>query len=240
MTQSRTCFVSTSCGSCATSTSAFFKDLDAPSLLDLTAMGKCRKFKKGDIVFNTGDTPYGVLLIVRGKVKLFQTGRNGRERTTRLVNDGALLGYCAVLDGAPYYESAMALEDCHLCFIPADIFLRALASSQRLALRLLEILSSELRTAEVNVAEIGQKSVRERIAAALLHLKDQHGLEKDQSTLRISMTRVELAKLVGVATESLSRTLSKFQREALIALAGPKIRILDHRKLAMLARCDEY
>lgn len=101
------------------------------------------------------------------------------------------------------------------------------------------LLSTELKAAEERIMEMAQKPVRERLAETLLLLRQTHGVEADKTTLGIKLTRIELANIVGTATESVSRLLSKFKEEKLIDMNGRKLRIVDPAGLAKAANLDD-
>jgi CRP-like cAMP-binding protein len=86
---------------------------------------------------------------------------------------------------------------------------------------------------------IAQKSVRERLAATLLMLKETYGLESDQSELiDIALSREDLANIIGTATETVIRLLSDFKQNKLIAFEGKKIKVLNQQ--ALVREADFY
>jgi len=83
------------------------------------------------------------------------------------------------------------------------------------------------------ISDLAQKSVRERLAGNLLMLKETYGIDGEESTLiDISLSREDLANIVGTATETVIRLLSEFKKDGLIALEGKKIKVLKPRELA--------
>jgi CRP-like cAMP-binding protein len=92
----------------------------------------------------------------------------------------------------------------------------------------------ELGEANSFITDIAQKTVRERLAEVLLNLKKNFGLDEDH-ILQISLTREELANIVGTATESVIRLLSEFKQDQLIDLNGRKIKILDIKRLEKIS-----
>jgi CRP-like cAMP-binding protein len=99
---------------------------------------------------------------------------------------------------------------------------------------MLQIVCGELREANDYITDIAQKTVRERLAEVLLILKENFDLD-NQNTLQISLTREELANMVGTATESVIRLLSEFKQDKLIELQGRKIKFLDIASLRRVA-----
>ena len=199
----------------------------------------CKIYRKGQDIFQEGGHPYGIYFVNSGKVKLSHSGDEGREQIVRLVKPGDLIGYKALISNAPYTATATVLEDSAVCFIPREVFLGLLQKDPTLALRMMQILSSELRRAEQKITHLAQKPVRERLAETLLTLKETYGLEDDEQTINVMLSREEIANLVGTATESAIRLLSEFRKEKVIDLAGKKIRILRLQQLIKMANLQE-
>lgn len=200
---------------------------------------QCSLYKKGQVIFQEGAHPYGIYCINTGKVKLSHSGDEGRDQIIRLVKPGDLIGYKALISNEPYTATATVLEDSAVCFIPRDIFLLALQKDTSLSLKMMQILTSELRRAETKITHLAQKPVRERLAETLLTLKETYGLEEDEQTINVTLSREEIANLVGTATESAIRLLSEFKKEKVIDLSGKKIRILRLQQLIKMANLQD-
>jgi CRP-like cAMP-binding protein len=194
---------------------------------------QCMFFKKGETIFTEGAQPFGIYSVNTGKIKLSVCGDEGRDQIIRLVKPGDLLGYKALISNEPYTATATAIEESAVCFIPKDVFFPILQQDTALSLKLLQIITQELRKAETRITHLAQKPVRERLAETLLTLKETYGLAEDGNTINVMLSREEIANLVGTATESAIRLLSEFKKEKVIDLEGRKIRIL---KLAQLVR----
>ena len=104
---------------------------------------------------------------------------------------------------------------------------------------MLKIVCAELKEANDYITDIAQKTVRERLAEVLLLLKQEFELDAEK-TLQISLTREELANMVGTATESIIRLLSEFKQDKLIDLQGRKIRIINIQALTKVANLSKY
>ncbi|HEY0272737.1 MAG TPA: Crp/Fnr family transcriptional regulator [Chitinophaga sp.] len=196
-------------------------------------------YKKGQVIFNEGAYPFGVYCIHNGKIKLSRQGDDGREHITRLLRGGDVLGYRALLSGSRYNASAVVLEDTQVCFIPKDLFFSALKNDAVLSLEIMKLLSTELQRAEMKITHLAQKPVRERLAEALLFIRETYGYEADGATLNVRLSREEIANLVGTATESTIRLLSEFKREGLIDLDGKKISFINVNAIVKTANLQD-
>ncbi len=130
--------------------------------------------------------------------------------------------------------SAKVIEDCRVCFIPSEILITFVKSNSEFAYELLKLACYELGEANSFITDIAQKTVRERLAEVLLLLVNDFGLDK-QNFLQISLTREELANIVGTATESVIRLLSEFKADKLVELNGRKIRIMNRKGLEKIS-----
>jgi CRP-like cAMP-binding protein len=103
----------------------------------------------------------------------------------------------------------------------------------------MKLLSHDLGKAEHKITELAQKPVRERMAEAILFLKETYGTESDGKTLSASLSREDIANIVGTATETAIRILSEFKSDTIIELQTKKIKILDYPKLVKTANIHD-
>lgn len=207
------------------------KDLDA-----LKSKMVSFKFKRGKMIFSEGTYPSGIFYLKKGRVKKYKTDRDGREHIIYVCNSGELLGYPALLSEETYSDSATALEDSILAFIPSDAFFKILAQSPALSTKLLKNLSHEFGVLENSIINFAHKSVRERVALSLLILKEKfRDKNNPKASVEITLSREDLSNVTGTVVETLVRLLHDFKDEGLIETEGRKIRILDAKKLVKVA-----
>ncbi len=196
-------------------------------------------YKKGQIIFYEGNQPQGVYCIFNGKVKVHKLGEEGKEQIVRFAKIGNLLGYRALLSGETYNASATALEDTRMCYIPKNTFLSLVQQNTDLSTNTIKLLTNDLKKAEQKIMNMAQKPVRERIAEALLILKDCYGLDNDGATIASVLTRRDIASIAGTTTETSIRVLSDLNKENVILLTGKRIKIVDMQKLIRIANIME-
>jgi CRP/FNR family transcriptional regulator len=134
-----------------------------------------------------------------------------------------------MFSGEPYKVSASTLEECNICFIGKEDFLNMIETNATLRNGIMKELSKELGDRAVFITNMAQKSVRERLAFALLILGDIYDKEE------INLTREDLANFVGTATETLIRLLKDFKEEGIIEIHTRKLEIINKDKLMHLA-----
>lgn len=227
------------CQSCTARFKSVFCELHDDELEYLNSSKGCSSYKKGQVIFSEGTHPLGLFCVNSGKIKLTMLGEEGKEQIIHLAKDGDIMGYRALLSGDTYSCSATALEDTNVCFVPKSVFFLMVEKNSSISMQLMKLLSSELKNAEKNITDLAQKPVRERLAEALLFLKETYGYEQDGATINVVLSREEIANIVGTATESAIRLLSEFKSDNLIELKGKKIKIIDTKRLLRIANISE-
>jgi len=195
-------------------------------LKKLVADRKIRHIKKKQVIYYEGDNPSGLYLVLSGKVKTFKLTEDGRELLTAIYGPEEYFGVHALLLHEMYHETSEAVEDTSLCLLPKDMIEQLLNQYPDVGRQFIKILSNNLKEKEEQLLQLAYHSVRKRMSQVLLRLS---GNPDTPSALRIS--RDDLAAMAGMATETVSRTLSDFKDEGLIEKKGSQIVILDFKKL---------
>jgi len=191
-------------------------------------------YKRGDILYNEGNRISGFYCIHSGIIKVFKTGIDGKEQIIRFARKGEIIAYRSVLSNEPACTSAKVVEDCHVCFIPSELLIQFVKTNPSFSFEIVKLTCHELAEANSYITDIAQKTVRERLAEVLLQLVNDFGID-EQKYLRISLTREELANIVGTATESVIRLLSEFKTDRIIELNGRRIKVLDVKSLEKIS-----
>lgn len=218
-----------SCEFCSARKESLFGSVHDYDLDELDDRKNCNIYKKNQPLFIEGSFPKGVFCLNGGKVKVFTRGDEGKEQIIHIAKEGEIIGFRAMLSGETYKVSASTLEDCKICFIGKEDFLNMIETSAVLRNGIMKELSKELGERAVFITNMAQKSVRERLAFALLILNDIYKPEE------INLTREDLANFVGTATETLIRLLKDFKEEGLIEIHTRKIEIIDLNGLEKIA-----
>lgn len=192
------------------------------------------KCKQGQLIFQEGGYPTGIHIVKEGKVKKYKTGIDGKEQIFYVCRAGEAMGYHALLSEEQYSDSAAAMEESLISFIPKEDFIKVLNSSSVLANQLLKNLSHEFGVLINSITILAQKSVRERLALSLLILKDKYKDNCVNDTVHITLSRDDLANYIGTAKETLVRLLHDFKDEGLIKTEGKAIIILNPKALVKI------
>lgn len=197
-------------------------------LENLSAENETRHFAAKDVIYSEGQHSRNLYFIASGKVKIFKTNEWGKEFITAILKQGDFFGYHALIAENPHEESAVALEDTEISFIPKEDFFMLLHSNNDFSAHFIKMLSRNSLEHEEQLLNLAYNSVRKRVAQTLLALLNQ--LQKNHKT-EFSILRTDLANLVGTASETISRILGEFKNEGLIDLTRGKIIILDIPRL---------
>lgn len=212
-----------------------FAGLSSEEVDNLSERKTCRTYGRDTVIFGYGTDPRGVYCIHSGHVKLTRPISDAREQIIRLAGPGDLVGYASMVSGERYTLNCIAVEEASVCFVPTSLVMSMVRDNVQLALRVMQDLSQEVEEAERRVVEMAQKSVRERVAEALLVLKETFGVAEDGETLKSDLSREEIASIVGTAQESVIRALSEFKASRLIEAEGRTIRLKNVKGLMQTA-----
>ena len=223
------------CDKCSLESSSIFKYLNTDEVTTINFEKDFRQYKRGDILYQEGNRISGFYCVNSGIIKVFKTGFDGKEQIIRFAKRGDIIAYRSVLSNEPACTSAKVIEDCQVCFIPSEILISFIKTNPNFALELMKLACHELGEANSFITDIAQKTVRERLAEVLLFLVNDFGLD-NQQFLNISLTREELANIVGTATESVIRLLSEFKSDKLVELNGRRIKIINTKGLEKISK----
>lgn len=192
-------------------------------------------YKKKQNIFIEGEMVSGVFFICQGKIKIYNTGKKGKQNIVRLADSGEMLGLRAFVEET-YLMSASTLEDSSLCFFTKEIFTKTLLENSKFSWHLIELYAHQLSMIEIRHKNANSLSAKGKLAEALLMLKSKYGVaiaEKDVS-IDVVLSRSDIAALAGISTEETIRLLTVFCNENILKKEKFKIIISDQDKLSAL------
>lgn len=218
------------CEQCIVRELSSLKALTREELLQLADCKSTYTIRKGEAVFTEGENVNGIFCVKEGVCKLTKLSANGNDQIVKLVAPGELLGQRSMISEEPVNLSAVALEDMTVCFIPKTDVMGYFNQNNKFSFQVMRTICGDLKEADDHLVTMAQKSVKQRLAETLLYLQETFGLNEDKS-LKLKLSREELAGMIGTATESCIRLLSEFNKLGLIELSGKKITILNSSAL---------
>jgi CRP-like cAMP-binding protein len=218
------------CESCIIKEFNSLKSLTRDELMRVSACKTGKFYKKGQVIFEEGETLNGVYCVRDGVCKLTKLSENGKDQVVKLVVKGDLLGKRSLVSDQKTNLSAVALNDMEMCFIPKSEIMDDLSKNPKFTMDVLKEMANDLRESDVSLVNMAQKSVKKRMAEILMYVHDNFGTD-DEGYLSIVLSREDYASIVGTATESAIRILSQFKKEGFIATTGKRIKIEDYNGL---------
>lgn len=219
------------CQICIDSPHSLLSELDAQTKQKIIDTTVCISYKKGEIIYQEGNMPVGLLCLVTGKAKIYKEGIGGRIQIVRLAKPIGFIGYRGFFAEEIHIASAEAIEDSIICRIKTELILDIVRTTPDLAMSIIRALATDLGFSNRRTVTLTQKHIRGRLAEALLVLKETYGYESDDCTLKVCLTREDLANLSNMTTANAIRTLSNFATEGIVKLIGKRIKIIDKEKL---------
>ena len=218
------------CEQCIVREFSALKTLTKEELIIMSNCKTASTFRKGEAIFMEGENVNGVFCIKEGVCKMTKLSANGKDQIVKLTQKGELLGQRSLISDEPANLSAIAVEDMQVCFIPKSEIIGFFNQNNAFSMSLMKSVCGDLKDADDMMVNLAQKNVKERLAQTLLYLDEKFGVSDDKS-LKLQLSREEIASIIGTATESCIRLLSEFKKLGLIELQGKKITILDKVKL---------
>lgn len=215
------------CESCIIKEFNALKSLTRDELVRISACKTGKIYKKGQVIFEEGETLNGVYCVKDGVCKLTKLSENGKDQVVKLVVKGGLLGKRSLVTDQVTNLSAVALNDMEMCFIPKSEIMSDLAKNADFTMDVLKTMANDLKESEESLVNMAQKSVKRRMAEILMYIYDNFGVDKE-GHLSIVISREDYASIVGTATESAIRILSQFKKDRLISTSGKRIKIEDY------------
>lgn len=195
-----------------------------------------KSFNRNELIFKENDEASSVMLLIRGKVKVFKGGVAGRGQIVKLAKPNDFMGYRSVMACENHTTSAEALEDnTTVIEIPKDVIFTVLRRNLDLNKYIIKSLAVELAFSRYRSVTLSQKQIRGRLAESLLVLRDKYGYLVGNE-LNVIMSREDLANLSNMTTSNAIRTLSNFVSENIVNVQGRRIFIINEPALERISR----
>ena len=189
-----------------------------------------KSIKKGQSIFEEGEKLNGVFCVREGVSKLSKLSANGKDQIVKLASKGEVMGQRSVIAEETSNLSAVAVSDMEVCFIPKEGIVDTLHNNPNFTVEVLRHMAHDLREADDVIVNMSQKSVKQRVAEAFLYPGENFG-EDSEGFLSVTLSREDIANVVGTATESCIRIISEFKKKGYIKTSGKKIGIANEKKL---------
>lgn len=217
---------------CASKVS-IFANLNHEELVEIVKMTGHRDYHKGETIFLEDADAKTLYLVNEGKIKIYKYTKDGKEQILHILSEGDFFGELNLFKTGKYSFNAEAITPTKLCTLTKDKMRELIIAKPEIGLKILEVIGERLAKVETLVQNLATNDVEARIAYLLLDLKDRYGRKGSQGIeIKLPLTREEMSNFTGVARETMSRKLKKFEDEGIIKLVGiKKILIIDEGRL---------
>ena len=204
---------------------------------ELRGMMSQTTLRRGEVLFNEGDSGDRLYILLTGKVKLGHTSVDGRENLLAVLGPGEVVGELTLFDPGPRSTTATAVAATELLALEHNQLMGFIDSHPTLAKDMLRALAVRLRRTNIALADLVFSDVPGRVAKALLDLAERFGAPtEDGIHVPHDLTQEELAQLVGASRETINKSLAEFVSRGWIRLEGRAVTLIDVERLKRRAR----
>ena len=188
-----------------------------------------KTYKMGEIIFYEDDECKGLYLVESGLIGVRKVDLEGRDVLIRLAHPGDTLGYRPLLAGENHRAGAEIIQPAAVCFLPKAIMQRLLIANPALGTGFLKRTAKALGAADERFFETITLPARVRLFHLLMIMREHYGRTVDDGSLflELQLTRGDIASMLGIRAESLSRLIRKIESENLAHFSGNKITITN-------------
>jgi CRP/FNR family cyclic AMP-dependent transcriptional regulator len=223
---------SENCQSCKLRGGGSFCQLSAAAVKDFNAIKSTATYPGGALLFLEKQESRGVFVVCAGEVKLSISSSAGKTLILRVAKAGEVLGLMATMGAMPYEVTAETLHPCQVAFIRRDDFVHFVAKHPEVYQNAVKQLSSLYSGACDQLRTVGlSASAPEKLARLLLSWSGEAKATKAGTSIKLPLTHEEIAEFIGTTRETVTRTLSEFKNQHLVALEGSTLMISNRPAL---------
>ena len=210
-----------------------FENLNNEELLEVVNTINHKEYNKGDVIFTEGNVANTLYFINEGKIKLYKYTKDGKEQILHVLSEGDFFGELELIKPSKYGFNAKAIVDSKICTLTKDEMKDIMMGNPEIGIKVLEAVGERLSKVESLVQNLATNDVDSRMAYLLTDLMEKYGeVMEDNISIKLPLSREDMANYIGVTRETISRKLKKFEDEKLIKIVGTKnIIILDQEGL---------
>jgi CRP/FNR family transcriptional regulator len=199
---------------------AYLTDQELDSINNLLAV---KRFKKNEVILHEEDTNKFMYIVLSGRVRVIQITEDGKEILLAIHQAGEFFGEMSFIDGKTSPATIVAADDSVISIISRDEFYSTIYTHKKVLYNLLLILCSRLRESWEKIQLLNLKNASERLKILFYMLSNKYGEKTSKGiTLNIKLTHQDMAEMTGMARETVTRVLDKWNKEGEISILGNK------------------
>lgn len=213
-----------------------FSNLDREEHVELIKLVKRRTYKKGERLFDVGDSFDSLFVINQGKVKIHEYTVDGDEKIYYILKESDVIGEISLLKQTEFSFMATALEDTKVCIIKKKDFDDFIQDKKEVTFKIFEYAYKKITSLETQVKILLSSKSINKVAGIIIKLKKEQGTNR----VRFIQTQEEMARSIGITRETFSRKLNKLKKEGIIAYDNNVIEIHKLDRLFELSPFNTY
>lgn len=227
--------ISDDCATCPVRKDGFFCHMTKKTLAEFRRIKFASVYPSGTVLFMEGQVPRGVHMLCKGRIKLTMTSLTGKTVIARVIEAGDLLGLHAVLSGHAHEGTAETIQPCQVDFIRRNDFIDLVHKYADASISAIRQITKDYFEVCNQVRYLGlTASAADKLAAFLLE-SAVHGRETPEGIhFNLTLSHEEIAQVIGVTRETVTRALKELRDKNLICTKGPSILIVNKPALAAM------
>lgn len=225
------------CLTCKMRADHIFCDLPSTALQAFENIKYATAYPKGAVLFVEGQSPRGIFVLCKGRVKLSICSTDGKTLILKIAEPGEVLGLSASVSGKPYELTAETVDPCQINFVKREDFQRFLRENADACLRVAEQLSEKYNSACREIRSLGlSHSAAEKLAKLLLEWSAKNGeAAKAEPRLKLALTHEEIAQMIGTSRETVTRLFADLKKRQIVQSKGSTLLIRNKAALKAMA-----
>ncbi|SHJ09746.1 CRP/FNR family transcriptional regulator, anaerobic regulatory protein/CRP/FNR family transcriptional regulator, nitrogen fixation regulation protein [Shimia gijangensis] len=218
------------CRQCAFYAESVWHPVEQDSLRSLAQNFVRRDLSEGEVLFEQGTDNRGVFCVSRGLIALRTHHADGNSTLLRLAYPGEVIGFRSFLGDGQHQTEARALTPSRVCTVPRSASSHLLQDNPAIMKQLATRCVREIDRTHERICSAATKTYKEQLADLLMTLMDHHGeqQQKGQRHMRLPLSRSDLADLLGVQPETLSRLIKRLEKDGWVQIKGRHVTMLSH------------
>lgn len=191
-----------------------------------------KSYRKNQVIFLEEEVGNYMYVVLAGRIKVTKSTLKGKESILAIHKAGDFFGEMALLDGRTTPATVSAMEDCRIATIGRQDFDQFLMGNQKIVRQIIQVLCARLRYVWDQIQSMSYSTADARVRAALMQLSRKHGIADSRGMIiDLKITHQELAEMVGISRETVTRTLASLQKQNIILMENRRIVVLDRKAL---------
>jgi len=214
-----------------------FSELEDDALDRLAGLSRVVHLPRKHEIFAAGEPYRGMFVVLDGLAVVYKVSGDGRMLILHVCRPGDSFAEVPLFEeqDAGYTAHAKTTRDSEILFLPKEPFVRFLKAHPEVAWEMLSDFAAKLKELSLQLEGVTLREVSSRLARYLLReMEAAGGADEEHPVLDLPLAKGSIASYLGTVHETLSRTFARLIKQKIIRVEGPKITILDRKRLERL------